>query len=77
MTIKEKFNGCTTIVIAHRIRTIIESDKIMVIDRGTCKEYGRPEELYLQEDSLFKQMVHHTGPEESTYLLSKLSLDKA
>jgi ATP-binding cassette subfamily C (CFTR/MRP) protein 4 len=75
LTIKKKFKGCTMLVIAHRIRTVIGSDKIMVIDRGTCKEYGKPKELYLQEESLFKQMVHHTGPEESAHLIRKLGLD--
>ena len=52
------------LVIAHRIRTIIESEKIMVIDRGMYKEFGKPEELSLKEDSYFRQMVNHTGPEK-------------
>ncbi|OMJ75317.1 hypothetical protein SteCoe_25549 [Stentor coeruleus] len=73
-TVKTKFDDCTLIVIAHRIRTIIESDRILVMDRGICKEYGRPKKLYDQEDSLFKHMVEQTGPEESAYLISKLSL---
>ena len=72
-TVKHKFHGCTLLVIAHRIRTIIKSDRIIVIDSGICKEYGTPIELYSQENSLFKNMIHHTGPEESQHLISKIN----
>ena len=40
--IAEEFKDSTLLVIAHKIRTIITSDYIMVIDNGTCKEYGPP-----------------------------------
>ena len=69
-TIKNKFENCTLLVIAHRIRTIIQSDKIIVVDSGKCKEYGTPFELYNIEDSLFRNMIYHTGPEESEYLVN-------
>ncbi|OMJ65976.1 hypothetical protein SteCoe_37344 [Stentor coeruleus] len=75
-TIANKFDGCTLIVIAHRIRTIIHSDKVLVMDKGLCKEYDRPKRLYLNEDSLFRQMINHTGPEEGEYLLGQLGLER-
>jgi ATP-binding cassette subfamily C (CFTR/MRP) protein 4 len=71
-TVKNRFNGCTLMIIAHRIRTIIESDKILVVDRGFCKEFGSPLNLLQEEDSLFKQMIISTGPEESRYLFEKV-----
>ena len=71
-TVKNKFNECTLLIIAHRIRTIIESDRIIVIDAGVCKEYGRPQNLFNENNSLFKNMIYHTGPEESEYLISKI-----
>ena len=72
-TIKSRFEGCTLLVIAHRIRTIIESDRIIVVDKGICKEYGTPGELYENEESLFRNMIFHTGAEESQYLVSKMN----
>lgn len=71
-TVKDRFENCTLMVIAHRIRTIIESDKILVVDKGFCKEYGKPIKLLSQSDSLFKQMVLSTGPEESKFLFEKV-----
>ncbi|OMJ86286.1 hypothetical protein SteCoe_12274 [Stentor coeruleus] len=74
-TIANKFEGCTLLVIAHRIRTIIHSDKVLVMDKGKCHEYDRPKKLYLNENSLFRQMISHTGPEESSYLVGQLGID--
>ena len=71
-SIKNLFQGSTFLVIAHRIRTIIHSDKIMVIDAGKCKEFARPLELYKNKQSLFRKMIQHTGPEESQYLANRI-----
>ena len=70
--LKKKFAGCTLLVIAHRIRTIIKSDKIVVVDKGICKECATPAELFNNADSLFRNMIYSTGPEESAFLISKL-----
>jgi len=40
--INEAFTGSTVFTIAHRINTIINSDKVMVLDKGTNIEYGSP-----------------------------------
>ena len=64
--------GCTFLVIAHRLRTIIDSDIILVMDEGTCKEIGPPKELLANEDSLLKNLITATGDEESSFLVSKL-----
>ena len=72
-TVKQKFKGCTLLVIAHRIRTIIESDVIVVMDNGMCKEYGSTSELYENNQSLFRNLIHQSGIKESEYLISKFS----
>lgn len=43
--IKTEFQDATVLTIAHRLNTIINSDKIAVMDFGALKEYGSPEEL--------------------------------
>ncbi|KAM5324056.1 ATP-binding cassette sub-family C member 2 [Glossophaga mutica] len=44
-TIQKEFSHCTTITIAHRLHTIMDSDQVMVLDNGRIVEYGSPEEL--------------------------------
>ena len=46
----------TVIIIAHRMRTIANADKIVVLDEGRIVEQGSPDEL-LAQDGLFKKMV--------------------
>ncbi len=46
----------TVIIIAHRMRTIANADKIIVLDEGRISEQGSPEEL-LAQNGLFKKMV--------------------
>ena len=49
--------GKTVLVIAHRMRTVMSADKIVVLDGGRVAEQGKPSELMEREDSLFKKMV--------------------
>ncbi|OMJ65547.1 hypothetical protein SteCoe_38017 [Stentor coeruleus] len=72
--VKEKFNECTLLIIAHRLRTVIDSDRILVVDKGRCGQYGTPKEIYVEEGSMFKAMIISTGPEESQYLLNQINL---
>jgi ABC-type multidrug transport system fused ATPase/permease subunit len=44
-TIRNKFNSYTVLTIAHRINTILDYDKIMVMDDGVVAEFGTPGEL--------------------------------
>ncbi|KAJ9111745.1 hypothetical protein QFC19_001107 [Naganishia cerealis] len=55
-TIRREFGGKTILCIAHRLRTILSFDKILVMDVGTCREYATPLELFCKEDSLFRSL---------------------
>ncbi|KAJ2873919.1 ABC transporter C member 13 [Coemansia aciculifera] len=54
--IRKEFSGCTVLTIAHRLETIMNSDRIVVMDKGTVAEIGTPQEL-LAKDGMFAQLV--------------------
>ncbi|XP_065882181.1 ABC transporter C family member 12-like isoform X1 [Euphorbia lathyris] len=69
-TIREEFKSCTMLVIAHRLNTIIDCDRILVLDAGRVLEHGTPEELLSSEGNAFFKMVQSTGPANAQYLRS-------
>jgi ATP-binding cassette subfamily C (CFTR/MRP) protein 4 len=72
-TVKENFNGATIISVAHRLDTVIDYDKILVLGSGHVLEYGSPHEL-IQKGGAFASMVKDTGDEMSKYLTSRAQL---
>ncbi|KAK5580921.1 hypothetical protein RB653_000948 [Dictyostelium firmibasis] len=56
-TIRTKFADCTVLTIAHRLGTIADSDKIMVLDKGELIEYDSPSELLKNSDSIYYSLV--------------------
>ncbi|PHT95001.1 ABC transporter C family member 4 [Capsicum annuum] len=54
--IREDFAACTIITIAHRIPTVIDCDRVLVVDDGWAKEFERPATL-LERPSLFASLV--------------------
>lgn len=75
-TIREEFKSCTMLIIAHRLNTIIDSDRILVLEAGQVKEYDTPEKLLLNEKSAFSKMVQSTGAANAQYLRN-LVLEKS
>ncbi|KAL0963885.1 hypothetical protein UPYG_G00314870 [Umbra pygmaea] len=68
-TIREKFRECTVLTIAHRLNTIIDSDRILVLDAGTVQEYDEPHALLQNREGVFYQMVQQTSKAEAVFLL--------
>ncbi|XP_076757864.1 ATP-binding cassette sub-family C member 4 isoform X2 [Xylocopa sonorina] len=68
-TIRTTFANCTVITIAHRLNTIIDSDRVIVMDNGTIVEFGCPYELLRDKpQGIFSQMVNNTGASMSQSL---------
>lgn len=60
-TIRNKFKTCTVLTIAHRLNTIIDNDKVLVMDHGRAIEFDHPHILLQNEESCFNGMVRETG----------------
>ncbi|CAG2108935.1 unnamed protein product [Medioppia subpectinata] len=56
-TIRHKFNDCTVITIAHRLNTIIDSDRVIVLDAGEMAEMGVPYELLANSEGVFTKQA--------------------
>ncbi|KAK5645843.1 hypothetical protein RI129_004307 [Pyrocoelia pectoralis] len=56
-TIRTKFGDCTVLTVAHRINTIIDSDKILVMSAGELVEFDHPYVLLQRKDGIFYNMV--------------------
>ncbi|KAL7212551.1 hypothetical protein ACSBR2_015280 [Camellia fascicularis] len=69
-TIREEFKSCTMLIIAHRLNTIIDCDRIILLDAGRVLEYATPEELLQNDESAFSKMVQSTGAANAQYLRS-------
>lgn len=55
-TFNEAMKGKTSFVIAHRLKTIIDSDIIIVMNQGDIVEYGRHEELMNKDNGFYKNL---------------------
>jgi ATP-binding cassette subfamily C (CFTR/MRP) protein 1 len=60
-TISTAFSECTVLTIAHRLHTIISSDRILVLDAGTVLEFDSPAVLMQQQGGAFKALVDQTN----------------
>ncbi|KAF9285855.1 Multidrug resistance-associated protein 1 [Mortierella alpina] len=59
-TIRLEFKDRTILTIAHRIKTVMDSDKILVLERGQVEEYDSPQVL-LQKQGLFYSLAQQAG----------------
>ncbi|KAG0002100.1 hypothetical protein BGZ79_003605 [Entomortierella chlamydospora] len=60
-TIRKEFKDRTILTIAHRIKTVMDSDKILVLERGRVQEYDSPKELLNKKGSLFFSLAEQSG----------------
>lgn len=67
-TIREKFSECTVLTIAHRLHTIIDSDRVLVMDNGSIVELDGPHNLLKNKSGTFYRMLEALGIEDFSRL---------
>ena len=71
-TIRSEFGDCTIVCIAHRLRTIIDYDKVLVLDKGRVIEYGSPLELIEKSSvGVFRSMCEESGEFDELFEMAK------
>jgi ABC-type multidrug transport system fused ATPase/permease subunit len=61
-TIRKEFAGRTVLTIAHRIKTVMDSDRILVLEQGRVEEFEAPQVLLKRkEESLFFKLAEQAG----------------
>jgi len=73
-TVREQFRDCTVLTIAHRLETIIDSDRVLVMDHGRLGEYDTPDALLSNPESLFSSLVDQLGAETASKLRSQAAV---
>ncbi|XP_055543163.1 multidrug resistance-associated protein 1-like [Wyeomyia smithii] len=60
-TIRSEFADCTILTIAHRLNTILDSDRVLVLDKGLVAECDSPQKLLADKNSIFYGMAKNAG----------------
>ncbi|KAH9854915.1 multidrug resistance-associated ABC transporter [Lenzites betulinus] len=68
---KELGKDVTILTIAHRLQTIMDADKILVLDAGRISEFGSPSELLNNEKGMFRGLVDESGDKDALYAMVK------
>ena len=67
--IRTRFRDCTVLTIAHRLHTIMDSDRILVLADGQVVEHGQPYELLCDKDGVLTELAEQTGAASKDRLL--------
>ncbi|GAA5941205.1 uncharacterized protein JCM15063_006399 [Sporobolomyces koalae] len=65
--IREEFEGCTLLTVAHRIETIVDYSRVLVLRAGRVAEFDTPHALLDTQNSEFRRMCEQTGSFDELY----------
>ncbi|XP_054155033.1 multidrug resistance-associated protein 1-like [Oppia nitens] len=60
-TIRQEFSTCTVLTIAHRINTIMDSDRVLVFNDGRVAEFAEPDVLLANKSTIFYTLARDAG----------------
>eukprot|EP00095_Tigriopus_kingsejongensis_P003130 snap_masked-scaffold438_size171652-processed-gene-0.1 protein:Tk03130 transcript:snap_masked-scaffold438_size171652-processed-gene-0.1-mRNA-1 annotation:"multidrug resistance-associated protein 4" len=60
-TIRKRFADCTVLTIAHRLHTVMDSDRILVMSDGRVAEFSSPYDLLQDRHSVLSELVSNVG----------------
>ncbi|RDX54003.1 hypothetical protein OH76DRAFT_1341994, partial [Lentinus brumalis] len=60
----------TLLTVAHRLQTVMNADKIMVLDAGRIVEFGRPNELVPNDKGMLRALVDESEDKEKLYAMA-------
>ncbi|ORX63009.1 PSS-domain-containing protein, partial [Hesseltinella vesiculosa] len=70
-TIRSEFGHATILCIAHRIRTVADYDRILVLDAGEIQEFDTSYNLMTKTDGVFKEMCARSGEQQELLAIAK------
>jgi ABC-type multidrug transport system fused ATPase/permease subunit len=70
-TIRSEFKHAAILCVAHRLRSIADYDRILVLDEGKVIEFDTPHRLITQDGSAFQNMCIHSGEYNTLLQLTK------
>lgn len=68
-TIRDKFADCTVLTIAHRLHTVMDSDRVLVMDAGQVVEYDHAHILLKNLNGFLRKLVDETGTSTAKHLM--------
>ncbi|CDK29420.1 unnamed protein product [Kuraishia capsulata CBS 1993] len=72
-TIVNEFGKCTILCIAHRLKTILNYDKILVLDKGEIIEFDKPINLFRMKGGIFRSMCDRSKITTADFQLSNIA----
>lgn len=69
-SLRYEMRNVTQLIIAHRLQTIMDADKIMVLDAGRIVEFGNPKELLQNEQGSLRALVDQSGDKDALYVMT-------